>query len=272
MSAVSPEAGRTTGDRYLRGRHAIVTGGARGIGAAIASELARLGAKVTVMGRSVDALRRHAAMLSEQFETEADGVHCDVGDPLSITEAFARARETFGEAYALVNNAGQAEGAQFIETSPELWDEMITVNLTGTYLCTRQVLPAMVAEGDGRIINIASTAGLRGYSRMAAYCAAKHGIIGLTRALAIEMAKRGVTVNAVCPAYTDTDMAKHAVDNLAAARGITPAEALQMLTRSNPLGRLVQPAEVASAVAWLCSPGASAMTGQAIAVAGGEVM
>jgi NAD(P)-dependent dehydrogenase (short-subunit alcohol dehydrogenase family) len=148
---------------------------------------------------------------------------------------------------------------------------MLAVNLTGAYLCTREVLPAMLAAAEGRVVNVASTAGLRGYGRMAAYCAAKHGLIGLTRALAAETAKRGVTVNAVCPSYTDTDMAKQAVDNLVAARGITPQEALKMLTRANPLGRLVQPEEVASAVGWLCSPGASAMSGQSIAVAGGEV-
>ena len=272
MSGATREATRATGEPYLRGRHAIVTGGGRGIGAAIATELARLGARLTLMGRSVETLQRHAAALSQEFETDADGVHCDVADPISITEAFARARETFGDAYVLVNNAGQAEGASFTETSLELWDQMISVNLTGAYLCTRQVLPAMIAEGGGRIINVASTAGLRGYTKMAAYCAAKHGLIGMTRALAMETAKRGVTVNAVCPSYTDTDMAKRAVDNLVAARGISPEEALQMLTRTNPRGRLVTPAEVASAVGWLCSPDASAMTGQSIAVAGGEVM
>jgi NAD(P)-dependent dehydrogenase (short-subunit alcohol dehydrogenase family) len=272
VSGATREAPRATGEPYLRGRHAIVTGGGRGIGAAIATELARLGARLTLMGRNAGVAQRHAAALSHEFETDADGVKCDVADPVSVSEAFARARETFGDAYVLVNNAGQAEGASFIETSPELWDQMISVNLTGAYLCTRQVLPAMVAVGGGRIINIASTAGLRGYTRMAAYCAAKHGLIGMTRALAMETAKRGVTVNAVCPSYTDTDMAKRGVDNLVAARSISPEEALKMLTRANPLGRLVTPAEVASAVGWLCSPEASAMTGQSIAVAGGEVM
>jgi NAD(P)-dependent dehydrogenase (short-subunit alcohol dehydrogenase family) len=194
-----------------------------------------------------------------------------VTDAGVVTEAFARARARFGDAHVLVNNAGQAEGALFTETSSELWDRMLAVNLTGAYLCTRQVLPAMLAASDGRVVNVASTAGLRGYGRMAAYCAAKHGLVGLTRALAVETARRGVTVNAVCPAYTDTEMAKRAVDNLVAARGVTPEDALKMLTRG-PLGRLIQPEEVASAVGWLCSPSASAMTGQSIAVAGGEVM
>jgi NAD(P)-dependent dehydrogenase (short-subunit alcohol dehydrogenase family) len=271
VSAVR-DATRPADHAYLRGRHAIVTGGGRGIGAAIATELAQLGARLTLMGRDEEGLRRHAAALGEDFDVETAAVRCDVGDPVAITEAFARARETFGDAHVLVNNAGQAEGGLLTETTPELWERMLAVNLTGAYLCTRQVLPAMLAASDGRIVNVASTAGLRGYSRMAAYCAAKHGLIGLTRALAVETAKRGVTVNAVCPAYTDTDMAKRAVDNLVAARGISREEALQMLTRANPRGKLVTPAEVATAVAWLCSPNASAMTGQAIAVAGGEVM
>lgn len=270
MSGAAREATRIAAEPYLRGRHAIVTGGGRGIGAAIATELARHGARVTLMGRDVVGLKRHAEALSRDFGTEAAAVACDVADAKLVSEAFANARARFGDAHILVNNAGQAEGALFTETTPELWDRMLAVNLTGAYLCTREVLPAMLAASDGRVVNVASTAGLRGYGRMAAYCAAKHGLVGLTRALAVETAKRGVTVNAVCPGYTDTDMAKRAVGNLVAARGITSDEALQMLTRANPRGRLVQPGEIATAVGWLCSPGASATTGQAIAI--GEVM
>jgi NAD(P)-dependent dehydrogenase (short-subunit alcohol dehydrogenase family) len=271
VSSAAREATQTSGEPYLRGRHAIVTGGGRGIGAAIATELARLGARITVMGRNVTDLERQVESLSREFDVETAAVSCDVADANVVAAAFAEARGRFGDARILVNNAGQAEGARFTETSPELWDRMLTVNLTGAYLCTREVLPAMLAAADGRIVNVASTAGLRGYHRMSAYCAAKHGVIGLTRALAVETAKRGVTVNAVCPGYTDTDMAKRAVENLVAARGITPAEALQMLMRANPRGALIRPEEVAAAVGWLCSPEASAITGVSMPIAGGEV-
>jgi NAD(P)-dependent dehydrogenase (short-subunit alcohol dehydrogenase family) len=257
---------------YLRGRHAIVTGGGRGIGAAVARELAQLGARLTLMGRDALALERHVKALDAEFGAEAAAVPCDVSDPREIAEAFSSARSEFGDAHVLVNNAGQAESLPFTETAPDVWDRLLAVNLTGTFLCTQQVLPAMLAAGEGRIINIASTAGLRGYARMAAYCAAKHGVIGLTRSLALETAKKGITVNAVCPGYTDTDMAQQAVRNLVAARGVTAEEALAMIQKVSPRGKLVSPSEVANTVGWLCSPEASAITGQAIAVAGGEVM
>jgi NAD(P)-dependent dehydrogenase (short-subunit alcohol dehydrogenase family) len=261
-----------SGSRYLEGKHAIVTGGGRGIGAAVAEELARLGASLTLMGRDLDRLTAHAAHLAEAFGVRSAALVCDVADEASVERAFGEARARLGDAYVLVNNAGQAESAAFAEAPRELWDRMLAVNLTGTYLCTRQVLPAMLEARGGRIVNVASTAGLRGYPKTAAYCAAKHGVIGLTRALALETAKAGVTVNAVCPGYTDTDMAQRAVDGLVTALGKSPDEARKMITRVNPLGRLIEPAEVANTVAWLCSPGAAAVTGQSIAVAGGEVM
>jgi len=255
----------------LRGRHAVVTGGGRGIGAAIAAELARLGAALTLLGRDRQALEAQAATLRGRCSADVATAPCDVADSASVADAFVHARQAHGDAYVLVNNAGQAESAPFGDTSRELWDRMLDVNLTGAYLCTQQVLPAMLAAREGRIVNVSSTAGLKGYSRMAAYCAAKHGLVGLTRALAQETAKSGVTVNAVCPGYTDTAMAKQAVDNLVAARGVTPDEALKMMTRLNPRGMLTRPEEVASMVGWLCSPDAAAVTGEAIAVAGGEV-
>jgi 3-hydroxybutyrate dehydrogenase len=255
----------------LAGRHAIVTGGARGIGAAIADTLASLGARVSLMGRDPNALAEQAAAIRTRLGAEAASFRCDVSDEGEVDAAFAAARDCFGDAYVLVNNAGQAESAPFAETSRALWDRMLAVNLTGAFLCTRQVLPGMLAGHAGRVITVASTAALKGYPRMAAYSAAKAGVLGLTRALAAETAKHGVTVNAVCPGYTDTSMAQAAIDNLVAA-GRTPEEARRTLERLNPRGSLVRPEEVAHAVAWLCSPEASAITGQAIAVAAGEVM
>ena len=259
-------------ERYLTGKHIIVTGGARGIGAAVSDELARLGATVTIMGRDPRALAAHASALARGHGA-ADriaAVHCDVTDDGAVAAAFEQAREAFGDPYALVNNAGQAEAADFAAIRRETWDRLLAVNLTGAFLCTQQVLPAMLERGEGRVVSVASTAGLKGYAKMAAYCASKHGLVGMTRALALETAKRGVTVNAVCPGYTDTDMAQLAVDNVVRSLGKTPDEALKILLRQNPRGSLITTAEVAHAVAWLCSPGASAITGQAIVVAAGE--
>jgi NAD(P)-dependent dehydrogenase (short-subunit alcohol dehydrogenase family) len=172
----------------------------------------------------------------------------------------------------LVNNAGQAASAPFGRTDAALWQRMLDVNLTGAYHCIQATLPGMLDLGWGRIVNVASTAGLTGYRYVAAYCAAKHGLVGLTRALALEVAAQGVTVNAVCPGYTETDIVLAAVANIVRKTGRSEDQARAALAAANPQGRLVQPDEVAHAVAWLCMPGASAMNGQAVAVAGGEVM
>lgn len=260
-----------TTERWLEGRHAVITGGSRGIGLAIAAALAARGASVTLMARTGDAVAEAASALAREHGVRAQGVACDVADEANVHAAFERATDELGHVHLLVNGAGAAEGKPFAELRRETWDRMLAVNLTGTWLCTQQVLPAMVRARAGRVVNVASTAGLRGYKAMAAYCAAKHGVIGLTRALALETAKHGVTVNAVCPGYTETDMHEQAVSTLVAALGRTEDEARAMLLRTVPRGTLTSPHEVASAVVWLCSDGAAAVTGVALPVAGGEV-
>ncbi len=257
-------------DRNLEGQHAIITGGSRGIGAAIATALAGRGANITLMARAIGDLRAHAATL-QQLGNPVQALECNVADEASVERAFERAESGLGAASILVNNAGTARSAKFAATSRAMWDQMIGVNLTGTYLCTARAMPAMIAAKNGRIVNIASTAGLRGYKTMTAYCAAKHGVIGFTRALALETAKAGVTVNAVCPGYTDTELTDTAVDNIVNVLGKTPAEARAMLVAIIPRGIMTTPGEVASAVAWLCAPESGAITGVALPVAGGEV-
>jgi NAD(P)-dependent dehydrogenase (short-subunit alcohol dehydrogenase family) len=254
----------------LAGKHALVTGGARGIGAAIARQLLEQGARVSLVGRSATALA--AAVSGLRAWGEVDGFTADVAQGEWVTRGFDQARERFGSISILVNNAGQAASAPFLKTDEALWQQMLAVNLTGTFLCTREALPGMLAEKWGRVVNVASTAGLTGYGYVAAYCAAKHGVIGLTRSLALEVAAKGVTVNAVCPGYTETDMVKEAVANIVAKTGRSEQQAYAELAAGNPQQRLVHPAEVASAVLWLCLPAAGAMNGQALAVAGGEVM
>jgi NAD(P)-dependent dehydrogenase (short-subunit alcohol dehydrogenase family) len=253
-------------DRFLEGRHAIVTGGSRGIGAVIAAMLAQAGAALTIMGRDRQALTALASQLGEAAGVAVTAVTCDVADESSVRAAFDEA----GPAYVLVNNAGQAEGAPFADTTRAVWDRMLAVNLTGAYLCTQQVMPAMLERGDGRIVNIASTSGLRGYRNTTAYTASKHGLVGFTRALAAEVARTRITVNAVCPAYTDTAMAERAAQAVARDLQRDELEARAMIARTVPRGRLIEPREVAGTVLWLCSPDASGVNGQAITVAGGD--
>jgi NAD(P)-dependent dehydrogenase (short-subunit alcohol dehydrogenase family) len=247
--------------------HAVVTGAGRGIGEAIARRLAAEGHALTLMGRGAAALESLAAELPR-----AQAVTVDVTDGASVTAAFVRAREGLGPVGILVNNAGQAATAPLHKTDDALWAQMLAVNLSGSFLCTRAALPDMLAARAGRIVMIASTAGQRGYAYCGAYAAAKHGVIGMMRSLALEVAAHGITVNAVCPGFADTDIVVESVQRIVARTGRSAAEALAELTRHNPQGRLVQPAEVADAVAWLCSPAAAAVHGQSISVSGGEVM
>lgn len=277
-----PRSASAAADLPLAGRHALVTGGARGIGLATAAHLMREGARVTLLGRDqagLDAAVRSLRDDGEQSgapdsitQSRAQSCVADVTDQGSVQAAFEQAVQAFGPLSILVNNAGQAISQRFDRTEAQVWQAMLAVNLTGTFHCTQAALPGMYAAGWGRIVNVASTAGLIGYAYVSAYCAAKHGVIGLTRALALETARKGVTVNAVCPGYTDTDIVRGAVENIVQKTGMDEAAARAKLAERNPQGRLVQPAEVAAAIAWLCMPAASAINGQAIPVDGGEVM
>jgi NAD(P)-dependent dehydrogenase (short-subunit alcohol dehydrogenase family) len=245
-------------------RHAVITGGGSGIGAAVARQLLGQGLRVTLMGRSLERLRAQQQALGPEVGIQA----CDVGDEASVAAAFA----AVGAVDILINNAGQVETAPLAKTSLESWQRLLNVNLTGTFLCSRAVLPGMSERGFGRIVNVASTAALKGYAYVAAYCAAKHGVLGLTRALALETVKKGITVNAVCPGYTETEIVAQAVQTIMAKTGRTAEAARAELAAANPQGRLIQPEEVAATVAWLVGEGSASITGQAIAVAGGEVM
>lgn len=257
----------SSSDRPLAGRHALITGGGRGIGAAVADSLARLGADLTLVGRDEAVLEARAARIRETAPGAVAAVVGDVNDEASMNAAFDRAEPVS----ILINNAGIAESAPFARIDDGHWDRTVATNLTGTFRCMRIAYPAMAEAGWGRIVNVASTAGLKGYAYTVAYCASKHGVVGLTRALAMEAARTGVTVNAVCPGFTETEMAARAIANIVAKTGRGEEETLKELAGINPQGRLVQPGEVAETVAWLCLPSSSAITGQAIAIAGGEI-
>ena len=254
--------------RSHEGRHALVTGGGSGIGAAIVLALVGQGVRVTVLGRRSDVLHE----LVQQNPELLHAVCADVADAEQVVAAFAEAVARFGPVHILVNNAGQASSAPFLKTDAAMWQQILSVNLTGTFHCTQAALPHMLQMGWGRIVNVASTAGLAGYAYVAAYCAAKHGVIGLTKSLALEVARKGITVNAVCPGYTETDILRESIANVVSKTGRSEADARAEFAKGNPQGRIVQPAEVADTVLWLCGEGASSITGQSISVSGGEVM
>lgn len=253
-------------------RHAIITGAARGIGAAIAERLAADGFSLSLLGRNADALESRTAELRQQHGADVDCHAVDVTDADGIARVFDAIRANRGVPAVLVNNAGAAASQPFHRMDHEHWRHLLSVNLDGVFHCCRAVLPMMREAGSGRVVNVASTAGLKGYGYVAAYCAAKHGVVGLTRALAAEYAKKGITVNAVCPGFAETDMTVESVRKIMEATGRDEAQARSELASHNPQGRLVLPEEVADAVAWLVGRRAAAITGQSIAVAGGEVM
>jgi NAD(P)-dependent dehydrogenase (short-subunit alcohol dehydrogenase family) len=253
----------------LAGRHALVTGASRGIGATIARMLVADGMLVTLCARDGEALRRLTDELGG--DAQAVGLVTDVADAAAVRGAFSKARQQFGPVEVLINNAGQAASAKFTDTDEALWTRLLSVNLTGTYLCSREAIPDMLECGFGRIVNVASIAGLRGAPLLSAYATSKHAVVGLTRSLALEYATHNITVNAVCPGYVETDMVKGAVANIMKKTGRSEAEARATLIATNPQGRLVEAEEVADTVLWLCRPGAESITGQSIVLAGGGV-
>lgn len=247
-------------------KHAFITGGGTGIGLATARLLAADGARLTLVGRN----GARAQEAASEFE-HAHGVSCDVADEASVNAALQAARDRYGAVDILINNAGITPSAPLHNTDLALWNEVLAINLTGAFLCSRAALADMYANQWGRIVNVASIAGLQGGMYISAYCASKHGMIGMTRALAKECAKRGVTVNAICPGYVETDIVARAAENIASKTKLNEEEARAMLYAGNPQGRLIKPEEVASSIMWLCSDGAAATNGAAIPMSGGEV-
>jgi 3-hydroxybutyrate dehydrogenase len=257
----------------LQDRIALITGGGRGIGLAIALAFAREGAQVAVAARSLDQVEQVAREIGDQFSANALPLVCDVSDVKSVEGMFARVTENMGRGPdILVNNAGIAVSAPLTKTSDELWHQHLAINLSGTFYCTRAALPPMIERGWGRVINIASIAGKIGAPYIAAYSASKHGVLGLTRSAALEVAAKGITVNAICPGYVDTDMTSRAVENIAKRTGLQSEQAMDSIKKMSPQNRLVEPEEVAALALLLASEEGRGIHGQAINVDGGTVL
>lgn len=251
----------------LTGRHALVTGANRGIGEAIVRALAADGANVSLLVRD----RAGGESVRASLPGRSFVVTADVTDEDAVRSACGLAEAELGPVHLLVNNAGYVETAPFARSDPALFARMLAVHLYGPLYCTQALLPGMLSAGFGRVVNIASTAGVAGAAYVTAYCAAKHAMVGLTRSLAKEVIAKGVTVNAVCPGYTETDLVTRSIDRISASTGRSASDARAAMLARNPLQRFIQPDEVASAVRWLCDSAAGSVTGQTVIIDGGEL-
>jgi len=257
----------------LQNKLALITGGGRGIGRAVAFAFAREGANVAVAARTKDQVEGVALEIKNEHNVETLALVCDVSNLDSVQQAFAQVSDTFGHnPDIIVNNAGIAESAAFVKTDDELWHRHLAINLSGTFYCSRAALPAMLERGWGRIINIASIAGKTGAPYIAAYAASKHGVLGMTRSLALEVAARGITVNAICPGYVDTEMTTRGIENITAKTGRSAAEGLAAIKRMSPQNRLITVEEVAALALLLAADDGSGINGQAINVDGGTLL
>ena len=254
-------------ENSLKNRIALITGGGRGIGRAIALAFAQHGARVAVAARTAEQVEQ----VAKEIGGGAIDAICDVSDPESVTRTFTEVRERLGDVDILVNNAGIAESATLVTTSDDIWHRHLAINLSGTFYCTRAALPAMLKKNWGRVINIASIAGKTGAPYIAAYSASKHGVMGLTRSVALEVAASGITVNAICPGYVDTDMVSRGIEKITTRTGRSADEALETLKKMSPQNRLVTAEEVAAIALLLASDEGRGINGQGINVDGGSV-
>ena len=260
-----------TAARPLAGRHAVVTGASRGIGLAVVRELARLGADITLMARDVATIAANRDEVVKVFGVKAVAIACDVTSEASVEAAFEQSFQAQGKPQILVNNAGVSGSAPFHKMTAEHWRQMMAANLDGVFFASRAGVRLMLGGDYGRIVTIASITGLKGSPYIAAYSSSKAGAVGLTRALAAELATKNITVNAICPGYVATDMTERTLDNIVAKTSRSREDALAGVLKAERQARLVTSEEVASAAAYLCLPAAGAITGQAIALTGGEV-